>query len=531
MPLKLELGVKSDPIEYRYSFPWLFDLMASEGVENLQLGTFFEIYQLPDDYFRDLREQADRRGVRIRSVFTSHRELGGFFREEPAFVEVARRNYERLIEIGALVGADSVGCNPGAVPRDRMETKREGVRTYLRHMKELMREAHSKGVGCLTMEPMSCLAEPPTLPDEICEFASELDAHHTAHPSETSRIGYCADVSHGYADERGRVVFDNMALLEAGLPWTRELHLRNTDAMYASTIGFTEADLDPGVVDVPAVRRYLLENASRLPVRELVGYLEIPGPKLGRDYSDPDLEASLRGSLQTLRRQWLGGAEEQRPGKVRLMPSIMCADMGHLAAEVGRLEAIGADMIHVDVMDAHFVPNMPLGLGLVEALRKLTKLPLDVHLMVENNDLFIEKLAEIGVERISIHAETAVHLNRTIRSIRGKGIQAGIALCPATPLNVLDYAQAFDFLLLMTVDPGFAGQPLVEGAIGKISEARARLQGRNISIEVDGCVSFANIPKMVESGADELVLGSSSLFHPGAPYRENMRRIRQVLEG
>src|SRR5262245_50240577 len=123
MPVQLRLGVKSDPIEYRYSHPWLFRLLAEEGVELVQLGTFFEIYQLPDEYFHDLKRQADSHGVRIDSLFTAHRELGGFFRDEPGYEKVARRNFERLIEVGAILGARSVGSNPGAVMRDRMPQK------------------------------------------------------------------------------------------------------------------------------------------------------------------------------------------------------------------------------------------------------------------------------------------------------------------------------------------------------------------------------------------------------------------------
>ena len=123
-PMNLLLGIKTDPIEYRYSYDWLFRLMAEEGVELAQLGSFFEGYQLPDEFFRDLRRRAADHGVRIVSTFTAHRELGGFFRDDgPGWVAVARRNFERAIEIGALLGARSVGSNPGAVLRDRMGTK------------------------------------------------------------------------------------------------------------------------------------------------------------------------------------------------------------------------------------------------------------------------------------------------------------------------------------------------------------------------------------------------------------------------
>ena len=212
--LQLELGIKSDPIEYRYSFPWLFKLLAEEDVRNVQLGSFFEVYQLPDDYFRELRGQASECGVTIRSLFTAHRELGGFFRTEPGFEAVARRNYERFIEVGSLLGADDVD-ESGAVLRDLMETKAQGTARYVRHMKELMRYAAERGLKRLTIEPMSCLAEPPTLPDEIRDIAAELTAHHEAHPTTTAQLGYCADVAHGYANTDGDVVFDDEELLAA----------------------------------------------------------------------------------------------------------------------------------------------------------------------------------------------------------------------------------------------------------------------------------------------------------------------------
>ena len=176
--LILQLGVKTDPTEYRFSYPWLFRLLADEGVQYVQLGTFFEIYQLPDEYFHRLRREAEDQGIRIHSIFTAHRELGGFFNDEPGWEAVARRNFERLIEVGALVGAQSVGSNPGAVYRDRMDTKRRGTQCYLRHLKELMQFAHERGVPWLTIEPMSCLAEPPTVPQEIRQMADELADWH-----------------------------------------------------------------------------------------------------------------------------------------------------------------------------------------------------------------------------------------------------------------------------------------------------------------------------------------------------------------
>ncbi len=299
--LQLHLGVKSDPIEYRYSFEWLLDLMAEEGVTRLQVGTFFEMYQLPDSWFHRLRELAEARGVRIDSMFTSHRELGCLLTTDPEWQAVGGRNYRRYIEIGRILGARSVGSNPGAVFRDRMQDKDAAVAAYVRHMKEtLMPYAHDCGLERLTIEPMSCLAEPPTLPGEMVAMAEALMAHHAATPN-TVPIGYCLDIAHGYANAAGDVIHTPQELLDAALPWTTELHLKNTDARFDSTFGFRESDRARGIVDVPAVVRHLQSRADVLPVTELTGYLEIGGPKLGRDYSDCQLKSQLRESLQYLR--------------------------------------------------------------------------------------------------------------------------------------------------------------------------------------------------------------------------------------
>ncbi len=306
--LSLHVGVKSDPIEYRYSFPWLFGLMEDCGVRHLQLGTFYELYHLPDSCFTDLRRSADSHGIAISSVFTSHRELGGFFRGDPRWVAVARRNYERLIEVGALVGAKRVGSNPGSILRDEMERKPTGIRTFVDHMKELMGYAATVGVVMLTMEPMSCLAEPPTLPDEMAGMMEELKAHRTDHP-ECADIGLCADVSHGYADVSGNVVATHMQLLSAALPYAAELHLKNTDALFGATFGFSPDERERGIVDLASVRELLVARSAELPTRELVGYLEIGGPKLGRDYSDPHLGKALRESLRHCREAFELGTE------------------------------------------------------------------------------------------------------------------------------------------------------------------------------------------------------------------------------
>jgi ribulose-phosphate 3-epimerase len=259
------------------------------------------MYQLPDEYFIALRRQAENYGVRISSVFTTHRELGGWFRQEPGWETVSFRAFQRMIEIGALLGADAVGGSAGAVLRDQMESKPDGIRRFIAAMKQLMGYACERGVVALLIEPMSCLAEPPTLPDEIVVMGEELDAHHAAHPTSTSPAGYCVDIAHGYKDADEVTHYDHLALFRATLPYLRVVHLKNTDARFDSTFGFTQADRARGIVQVETFRDLLLANADRLPVKEVVGYLEVAGPKLGRDYSDRKLEGLLRESLRYLR--------------------------------------------------------------------------------------------------------------------------------------------------------------------------------------------------------------------------------------
>ena len=300
--LNFQVGIKADPIEYRYSYEWLFCLLAEEGIHHVQLGSFVEMFHFPDEFFVDLRELAEKYEVSISSLFTSHRELGGFFRNEhPAWADVTRRNHKRLIEVGALIGARSVGSNSGAVMRDQMDFKKAGLQRYLAHMKEMMDYAYARGIPKLTIEPMSCLAEPPTLPDEIRDMAEELLAYHREHPAQTVPVGYCVDVAHGYADQQGRVHWNNMELLEVTLPYLDHVHLKNTDHIFNATFGFNPEERARGIVQIEAVRALLLANADLIQVEEVVGYLEIGGPKTGRDYSDYKLEEMLRESLQYLR--------------------------------------------------------------------------------------------------------------------------------------------------------------------------------------------------------------------------------------
>ena len=300
--MQIELGIKSDPIEYRYSYEWLFDLMRRHEVRNVQFGSFTELYFLPDEYFLDLRRTADSYGVRMKSVFTSHRELGGAFTGNPHLERAATRNYERLLEIAAVLGADYCGSNPGAVYRDRLETKPDGIRRWLAMAKDLMHRAYDLGLKAMTLEPMSCSAEPPTTPEEIRSMITELTDYHVTNAESTVPFYLCTDMAHGHADRNGRVLHGNLELFEFAVPWTCEFHIKNTDAVFNSTFGFSDADLARGIIDLEEIRELILRNRERWPVDDLVGYLELSGPKLGRDYADYLLEEQLESSLERIKR-------------------------------------------------------------------------------------------------------------------------------------------------------------------------------------------------------------------------------------
>ncbi len=306
--MEICLGVKSDPITYRYSFEWLFDLMAEEGVRYLQLGTFFELYFLPDEYFTRLREKAREKGVEIMSVFSAYRELGGFLSDDPSLWKVTEKNYQRLIEVSALLGASSCGASMGAIPRDRLnpQIREEGIQRYLERIKEILHYARSFGLSWITTEPMSSYAEPPCSGDEVRYIGEELAAYWRRHRDTAARFGFCADVSHGWVDAKGRLREDYLSLFSATFPYLHEFHFKNTDSLYHETFGFESENLAKGVIDVCRVKSLILEGSALLPERRIIGYLELPGPKLGRDYSDCLLERMLRESLRYLKNVLFG---------------------------------------------------------------------------------------------------------------------------------------------------------------------------------------------------------------------------------
>jgi ribulose-phosphate 3-epimerase len=296
----VHLGVKSDPIVARYSFDWLFDLMEGQGVHRLQLGSSFPFWFAADDWFHALRRSAEARSIRISSSFSSFRELG-FANSDRLLDEAVLHGWERAIHVAALVGAESFGSNACLVLRDRPLTREPGLRTFTENMKSLLATARSAGLKALTIEPMSSLYEVPSTPDEIRTIAEELAAYHACHASTTVPLHLCGDISHGVADFQGRVIHDNWSLFEMQIPWMREFHFKNTDAIFNSTFGFDPAERGKGIVDLPRLRSLIDANAARFPSGEITGYLEIPGPKLGRDYTDPHLERMLVESIQALK--------------------------------------------------------------------------------------------------------------------------------------------------------------------------------------------------------------------------------------
>ena len=197
---------------------------------------------------------------------------------------------------------------------------------------------------------------------------------------------------------------------------------------------------------------------------------------------------------------------------VRLAPSILSADFAELGAQVASAERGGADQVHLDVMDGHFVPNLTIGPAVVAAVRRVTQLPLDVHLMVTDPDRFIEAFAEAGASILTVHVEVLPHLNRTIQAIKRLGCLAGVALNPATPLSVLEeVAGEVDLVLVMSVNPGFGGQAFLPHSESKIARVRQLLTraGSQADIEVDGGIDQGNIGRVVAAGATIIVAGAS----------------------
>lgn len=217
---------------------------------------------------------------------------------------------------------------------------------------------------------------------------------------------------------------------------------------------------------------------------------------------------------------------------VRIAPSLLSANFLRLEEEIQKTEEAGVDMLHIDIMDGHFVPNITIGPFVVEFIRKATKLPLDVHLMIEDPDRYIKDFISAGADLITVHYEALKHLHRTINWIKESGARPGVSLNPATPIWSLDHIlEEVDMVLIMSVNPGFGGQTFIPQALEKISLLREMIRDKGLSvlIEVDGGIKIDNARKVAEAGADILVMGSG--FFNAKDYKNLMEELKDTFEG
>lgn len=214
---------------------------------------------------------------------------------------------------------------------------------------------------------------------------------------------------------------------------------------------------------------------------------------------------------------------------IRIAPSILSADFAKLGEQVRAVTQAGADYIHVDVMDGHFVPNLTIGPSIIKAVRRYSELPFDVHLMISPVDPYIDDFVEAGADIITVHVEAGPHLHRTIQKIKDTGRKAGVALNPATPAAAVDHVLGdVDLILVMTVNPGFGGQSFIESQLEKISVLRSKIDasGRDIELEVDGGINFKTAPLAIAAGANILVAGTATFDGGITSYQDNIAKLR-----
>jgi ribulose-phosphate 3-epimerase len=228
------------------------------------------------------------------------------------------------------------------------------------------------------------------------------------------------------------------------------------------------------------------------------------------------------------------GESENNKNIIKIEASVACANFRNLEKDIKELEKCKIDFLHIDIMDGTFVPNFALSFSIMKAIHEMTTIPIECHLMIQKPERYIEIAAKSGAEYISIHAEATNHIQRVLSQIRETGVKSGIAINPATPINVLDYILGdLDMIVIMTVNPGFAGQPLIPATLKKIEDVRKLIDSKgfgDIEIQVDGNVSMVNIPKMIKCGATMLVGGTSSVFREGHTIADSVKTIKELIK-